>query len=370
MGKKKTHDEYVSELKTKRPDLDVIGKYVDAKTKIAHRCKIHNVVWDITPDNALHGYGCPQCKLQKIAKSKLHTHDWYVSVLSEKRIDIDVVATYIDYHTKILHRCKLHNVEWMISPAHALRGDGCLLCKLEKISNAKRKSHEQYVAELLLVNDQIVVKGRYKNLKTPILHHCNIHNIDWMISPDCALSGHKCPKCSGGVLKTHEQYVIDVQTINPDIAVGEQYINSTTPILHICKTCGNKWNARPYSILQGRGCPICRETIGERNVRQWLNSHSIDFIYQKTFNDCRDVNVLPFDFYLPQHNVCIEYNGQQHYEPVDFAGKGNEWATNQLISTQHHDKIKSDYCATNNIQLICIPYWEDVNKYLNKILLI
>ena len=77
--KKKTHEEYVKELAIKNPNVEVVGEYIDAKTKIAHRCKIHNDVWDISPTNALHGYGCPQCRSQKITESKLHTHEWYIS---------------------------------------------------------------------------------------------------------------------------------------------------------------------------------------------------------------------------------------------------------------------------------------------------
>ena len=69
--------------------------------------------------------------------------------------------------------------------------------------------------------------------------------------------------------------------------------------------------------------------------------------------------------YLPDLNTAIEYQGRQHYEAVEFFG-GQEY----LEYIQHHDKIKSEYCANNNIQLICIPYWENTNDFLNKILLI
>lgn len=301
---------------------------------------------------------------------KKKTHEEYVAELAIKNPNIEVVDQYIDTHTKILHHCIQHDITWMIAPAHILQGQGCPSCKIDKIGNTHRKSHEQYVNELLAVNDQVVVKEQYKDSKTPILHHCNIHNIDWMIAPQCALNGHKCPMCSGGVLKTHEQYVIDVTNINPDIEVKGKYINSSTPILHMCKLCGHMWNARPYNILSGKGCPMCRESVGEKYIRKWLDLHFINFVYQKTFDDCKDINVLPFDFYLPEYNICIEYNGQQHYEAIDFAGRGKKWAEEKLTLTQYHDMLKYDYCAKNNIRLIIIPYWADVNVELNKFLLI
>ena len=68
------------------------------------------------------------------------------------------------------------------------------------------------------------------------------------------------------------------------------------------------------------------------------------------------------------YNTCIEYNGEQHYIPVDFAGKGKEWAENKLKNTQNVDNIKSRYCKDNNIKLIIIPYFEfdNIEKILKK----
>lgn len=65
-----------------------------------------------------------------------------------------------------------------------------------------------------------------------------------------------------------------------------------------------------------------------------------------------------FDFYLPDYNILIEYDGEQHFKPVDFASKGLEWATKIFEYNQIKDKIKNDYCKDNNIRLIRIPYWD------------
>ena len=60
----------------------------------------------------------------------------------------------------------------------------------------------------------------------------------------------------------------------------------------------------------------------------------------------------------PDYNLAIEYQGKQHYEPVDFAGKGDEWAKYQFKVGQQRDNIKRQYCQQNNIKLIEIPYWD------------
>ena len=70
---------------------------------------------------------------------------------------------------------------------------------------------------------------------------------------------------------------------------------------------------------------------------------------------------MPFDFYLPDFNILIEYDGQQHFKPIDFAGKGEEWAIKNMLETQRRDNIKTQYCKDNNIKLIRIPYFEFEN---------
>ncbi len=88
---------------------------------------------------------------------------------------------------------------------------------------------------------------------------------------------------------------------------------------------------------------------------------------QKTFDDCRNIEKLRFDAYDVDNNIVYEHQGQQHYEPVDFAGKGKEWAEEQFKISHKRDLIKLEYCKKNNIPLIEIPYWEfdNMEEYLN-----
>lgn len=113
--------------------------------------------------------------------------------------------------------------------------------------------------------------------------------------------------------------------VNPDIEAVEQYINQNTPILHRCKIDGHEWKAAPNNILQGTGCPVCNLSHGERQIRRWLCNNNISYILQKTFEDCKNKKQLPFDFYLPEYNICIEYDGEQHFRPVDFFGGQDEF---------------------------------------------
>lgn len=110
--------------------------------------------------------------------------------------------------------------------------------------------------------------------------------------------------------------------------------------------------------LNGSGCPNCKKSKGEKKIRLFYES-------QKTFDDCKGVrNKLPFDFYLNELNILIEYDGRQHFQPVEHRGGENEFLRNKEC-----DKIKNEFALKNEIKLIRIPYHiKDINKELRKLL--
>jgi len=112
------------------------------------------------------------------------------------------------------------------------------------------------------------------------------------------------------------------------------------------------------------GCPMCSESVGEKNIRLFLIDKNIKYKPQKRFNDCKNIKCLPFDFYLPEHNTCVEYDGEQHFNPIEFFG-----GVDSYLKQIEHDKIKNEYCKNNNIRLIRIRYDEDITEKLNQFLL-
>lgn len=365
MSKRKTHEEYVAELAIKNPNVEAVDKYIGTKDKIRHRCLIHNVDFYASPSNALQGHGCSLCKKEKISKKLSKSHEQYVDEVKIINPKISVIGKYIGANTSILHRCLNDEYEWSAKPANILSGFGCPKC-----SERFRRTHDDYVSEVEKVNPDIIVLGKFVGLQIPILHKCTIHNVEWMANPENILNGHRCWKCGNDVSseknkKTHNEYIDDLKHSNPDIMVVGTYIDSFTPILHKCLIDGYEWMAAPAYILSGTGCPQCQESSGERKIRQWLEKHNISYVFQKTFQDCKDKRVLPFDFYLPTYNVAIEYDGGQHFKPIPFFG-GEETFQNRI----KHDKIKDDYCKNSNIKLLRIPYFKNVDEELNNFLFI
>lgn len=293
------------------------------------------------------------------------THEEYVEELKIKNPNIEVIDMYIDYKTPILHRCKIHNIEWYINPANALGGKSCKLCKGDKIKNSKRMSDDEYIKRLSVANPYVEIVGQYVNANTPVMHRCKIHDITWMTRPADALKGKGCQKChierfSKSKSKTHIEYITELAIKNTNIEVIGMYVKAKIPIAHRCKICGHQWDASPDNILHGAGCPICNISHGEKEICDYLNNMNVYFIPQHTFNDCRNKKLLPFDFYLPEYNLCIEYDGIQHFEPVEYFG-----GIDALERCQHNDAIKNNYCLLHNIRLLRIRYDKDIKTELN-----
>lgn len=126
-------------------------------------------------------------------------------------------------------------------------------------------------------------------------------------------------------------------------------------IINITCPKGHVFTQKVSNHLQGKACPICRESIGERTIANYLTNKDIDFIRQKKFKDCIYTTHLPFDFYLPNYNICIEYDGIQHFQPTKIFGGETEFN-----KTKIKDAIKTKYCIFNKIKLIRISYRDNI----------
>ena len=372
----KTHKQFIQEFKQNNKhynNIELLGTYQGTKTKILCKCKIDGHIWETTPNVLLRGHGCPICSYKKISMSLVKTHKQFMQKLQEVNLDIQILGTYVNTRTKIKCKCKIDGCEWEARPNDLLRGHGCPECM--------KITHDKFIQRFNKLNpyaNDIEVLGTYKGALNKIKCRCKIDGCEWEALSSNLLRGTGCPKCAEKRIaqkqtKTHEQFITELQEINPDILVLETYKGVFNPIKVKCKIDGYIWEARPSNLLNGVGCPKCKITKGEKRVAQYLDNLNIEYIYNKKyFKDLVGTGggLLRPDFIIPTLKIWIEYDGEQHFEPVDFTSKGEQWAKKLFKQVQQNDQIKNQYAKDNNWTLIRIPYWDidNIEQILDAVL--
>ena len=136
-----------------------------------------------------------------------------------------------------------------------------------------------------------------------------------------------------------------------------------------CPVDGEPFEARIEHVVNGL-IKTCSEhskiSSGEEIVKKILDKNHIKYYQQHIFTDCINPQTnypLRFDFFLPEFNICIEYNGKQHYYPIEFFG-----GIEGLSSLQYRDNIKKDYCLQRGINMVYFKYDEGKEEIESKII--
>ncbi len=224
----------------------------------------------------------------------------------------------------------------------------CKKCK--KIGGKTIKLTYQEIKINIEKEKYLLLSDEYKNAHTPLEVKCpkgHEYSVEWANWQQ----GYRCPYCGGTKKKEFKEIKDFIESQGFEL-LSNEYKNNET-LLEV--SCGkhDSYFVTFGNFQQGKRCPHCIESKGEKRIREVLDCNNIEYIPQYKYNDCKDKKVLPFDFYLPQYNTCIEYDGQQHYHNDRFGMNEEDFEIIVL-----HDKIKTQYCIENNIKLIRIPYWE------------
>ncbi len=145
----------------------------------------------------------------------------------------------------------------------------------------------------------------------------------------------------------------------PDVELLSYKYTGAKDVYRFRCSCGNEFMTNwQYFRNSTFRCPVCSNRIStfELKTRNWLDENNIKYEAEKVFIDCRDKLPLRFDFFLPDNNVIIEADGEQHFRPISYGGISKEMAELNFASAQRRDKIKDDYCANNGIKMIRISY--------------
>lgn len=160
------------------------------------------------------------------------------------------------------------------------------------------------------------------------------------------LRGRRCLCESHTKPITQEEFE---NNLNSDFEMVSQYTGIYKKIKIRHKSCGFVYETVARNVWKNGGaCPKCfkKQSKGEKKIKEFLQQYEIDFIQE--YRVKIDRHSLTFDFYLPLQDLYIEFNGIQHYEPVDYFG-----GESRFKIQQQYDKLKQDFAKE---KLITISY--------------
>lgn len=242
--------------------------------------------------------------------------------------------------------------------------DACRYCASKKTSDITRKKYaKKYFDKVRKVCEEygyvlVTKEDEYADAHMFVKYICPKHGIQ-MSNIDNLSRGHGCLLCANENRGSYIKYTIDevekkINETNGNVLLNkEEYKNCFTNNLRIKCQCGNCFTTSFVNYVRHNvnRCPACssKESNGEFRIRNYLDNNDIEYIQEFRFNDCRDKKPLPFDFYLRNRNLIIEYDGIHHYQKTYYG---------DYEKTVEHDKIKNQYCKDNGIDILRIPFWE------------
>ena len=285
-------------------------------------------------------------------------------------------VVYLTAKTKVIVGCKIHG-DFLVTPNNHLSGSRCPKCSgrgftlTEQLENFVKDGHRihnnKYDYSLVNITDK----------KLTII--CPIHGEFQQLRRAHILNKSGCPTCGkvSAAAKTKlpkEEFVKKANdthnnryTYDNVVYQGAHKKVSITCPAHgdFSVTPANHWN-------KGVGCPSCfnsNPSKGEVKIYDWLTEHNILFEFQKSFPDLyyKSKNGrLKYDFYIPDQNLLIEFDGEYHYTPISFSKSTS--AAEQFLLTQTRDRLKTEYAEKNGYKLLRIRFNDDILSILEEII--
>ena len=339
LNKRMTTEEFIKRAKVVHGDKYDYSKvvYLNSNTKI--KIILNEILYHQKPEAHLCGK-CPENITKKLTVNQF--------IEKSKKIHGDkydyTLVNYINNSTKV--KIKLNDIIYEQTPAKHLSGK----CP-EKI---KRMTTEEFIKKSKVVHgdkyDYSLVNYKGSEVLVEVIYKNKIYSV----LPYSHLLGKKVEKI---IVKNTEDFIKKSKVVHGDKYDYSKvnYINYDTKVIIIIKN--KEYLYSPVEHLKG-GVPkgTLLGSRGEEKIKHFLEKNKIDFKTEFTFEDCKHINKLPFDFYINEYNILIEYDGEHHFKQI------NHYHKLHFKDTVRNDSIKNDFALRNKIPLLRIPYTE-----LNKI---
>ena len=405
--RKLTQNEFIKlciEKHNNKYDYSLV-EYKNNRTKVSIRCKDHGIFIQ-NSKNHKDGQGCPRCYGNKnltkeefinLCKNK-NKYDY--SLIDDKIIKIKSLIKVIDISTKLIYiqfachhmngikptKIESNSLVEKLSILHNNKFNYIIeketyysTDKIKMINNStgdifeyrvdkhlKGMSPKKVTLNLFLYKSKEKHNSRYdyslvkevngNSDKVDII--CKDHGIFKRSVSNHMNLGHGCPICIGKGKWSNDVLISEFNKVHLDLydysKINFDGVEKKVDI--ICKEHG-VFSQNIHKHLKGQGCPECKQNSkGEEYIKKYLERNEIKYIRQKSFDDCKYINKLNFDFYLPDMNTCLEFDGLQHFKPVKEFGGEKEF---DLILKR--DECKNKWCIENKVNLIRIRY-DEFNK--------
>lgn len=317
-------------------------------------------------------YRCRRCNAPYVSDIRRNSNkerqlDYFNSRITELGYTpIADIDSYKGYNTPLSFKCPKHGTQ-QLSINQLRQGCVCPECGSESRSIFHKLNKQEIMNKVSQKNnDTLLNPDDYVNIQTNNMRiKCGSCGNEFLTSIASLCNGNGyCPQCaikfSTDTRRLSRQELIKRTTIN-----GKSYLINPDDytdcynrnLKFSCVKCGDYFYRSLQHWVEGDGrCVVCNKTMsnGEYMIKTVLDKYHIDYNPQHRFPNCRNVKPLPFDFYLPDYNCCIEFDGIYHYEE-------NPQIENGLENVKYRDSIKTKYCKVRGIKLIRIPYWEKEN---------
>ncbi len=314
--------------------------------KVTIFCHLHGE-FQQTPGSHLSGHGCPDCGKKKTGDALRKSNDNFIEqsrVVHGDKYGYEKV-NYRSTHDKVKINCSEHG-DFLQEPASHLSGNGCPSCAGNIVLNT-----EDFISRSNLIheNKYDYSKANYINGKTKVRIICLEHG-EFTANPRNHLNGNGCQDCyderrGESQRMTLEEFIEKALNIHSGKYTYEKftYINARKKSSIMCPKHGEFFQT-PDSHLSGQGCPKCYNKAEGRIASYLQEKH----ILHRRFH----IKNREFDFYLPDFNLIIERDGEQHYSDTVIKG-GKIKAEDQ----QANDKYKTKLAIKHGYKMARIPYW-------------
>jgi len=351
-------------------DFDVTS-YMGVGKEMGVTCRVHEHTWFPRPIELIIGHGCPKCRYVKSGEKLRTTVDDFIKRSRRThgdRYDYSKVHQFKSLKKEnVTIICSIHG-EFEQNPYSHFTGSNCPNCVLDNMSDNLTTPWSEVLKSFLEVHGDKYEyhSGNYVNSSSRIEIVCPEHG-QFEQNVTSHKHGQGCPKCGRDrissslttpweeVLESFRKTHRDEYSYNP-----ESYTLLESPMEMVCKKHG-RFEQTPKNHRMGSGCPVCKSSRGEKEIEFLLREQEIEFEHQKKFPDLS--KYYRYDFFIPSINTIVEYNGLQHYEPIEHFG-----GIKSLRNTQKRDKIKKLYCLDNGINYEIIRFDEDIQVRMGEIL--